>query len=126
MFDLIDFGKCSGGIAGASETAPPRGGKYPERAFDLERGLTPAAPQGNNFRWNVIPDVVRSAWLIPKASYGVPIKAFLPDVEERPGHSEETTGLTDFAAQLAPKSRQGCRRYKGAQSQHVGDRMPHT
>src|SRR6266481_9699597 len=58
-------------------------------------------------------DVVRSAWLIPKASYGVPIKAFLPDVEERPGHSEETTGLTDFAAQLAPKSRQGCRRYKG-------------
>ena len=80
MFDLIDLGKCSGGIAGASETAPPRGGKYPERAFDLERGLTPAAPQGNNLRWNVMPDVVRSTWLIPKASYGVPIKAFLPEL----------------------------------------------
>jgi hypothetical protein len=57
-----------------------------------------AEAQRNNLRRNAIPEVVRSPWLISKASSAILFRAVLPDVEERPGHSEKTTGLTDIAA----------------------------
>jgi integrase len=42
--------------------------------------------------------MVRSSGLIPKNGDSVPFIALLPDVEERPGYSKKTAGLTDIAA----------------------------
>lgn len=60
--------------------------------------LTNAEDEGNDLGGNAKPDSVGPPGLITKASQAVLFIAIPPDIEKRPGYTEEATGLTDVAA----------------------------
>ena len=60
--------------------------------------LTNTEDEGNDLRWNAIPDAVRSPGQIPKASQAALLVALFPNIEERSGDAEEAARLTHVSA----------------------------